>query len=180
MDGLIISVQIAKDFGPEWVSLWIEIVHLKEGCACAITFCKYLCISLALILDSRYHRQFFCPNIYYTLTCCLKGSLFFFCNLFLLHPAFFSSCEVRSYFKLIPCRWTPYGNTKCIICKQQVHQDGKYCHTCAYSKGDISCLGVLHLLLYCIMKVHNSTADVFCICRSLCDVWQASSWYQVL
>uniref|UniRef100_A0A8R7V500 Cysteine-rich PDZ-binding protein n=1 Tax=Triticum urartu TaxID=4572 RepID=A0A8R7V500_TRIUA len=32
-------------------------------------------------------------------------------------------------------RWTPYGNTKCIICKQQVHQDGKYCHTCAYSKG---------------------------------------------
>ncbi|KAK9223636.1 hypothetical protein WN944_012082 [Citrus x changshan-huyou] len=32
-------------------------------------------------------------------------------------------------------RWTPYGNTKCIICKQQVHQDAKYCHTCAYSKG---------------------------------------------
>ncbi|VFQ96206.1 unnamed protein product [Cuscuta campestris] len=34
-------------------------------------------------------------------------------------------------------RWTPYGSgsTKCIICKQQVHQDGKYCHTCAYSKG---------------------------------------------
>lgn len=35
------------------------------------------------------------------------------------------------------CRWTPYGTatTKCMICKQQVHQDGKYCHTCAYSKG---------------------------------------------
>ncbi|CAD5169348.1 unnamed protein product [Musa acuminata subsp. malaccensis] len=32
-------------------------------------------------------------------------------------------------------RWTPYGNTKCMICKQQVHQDAKYCHTCAYSKG---------------------------------------------
>ncbi|RDX89943.1 Cysteine-rich PDZ-binding protein, partial [Mucuna pruriens] len=32
-------------------------------------------------------------------------------------------------------RWTPYGNTKCIICKQQVHQDAKYCHTCAYTKG---------------------------------------------
>uniref|UniRef100_A0A0D3GX41 Cysteine-rich PDZ-binding protein n=1 Tax=Oryza barthii TaxID=65489 RepID=A0A0D3GX41_9ORYZ len=32
-------------------------------------------------------------------------------------------------------RWTPYGNTKCVICKQQVHQDAKYCHTCAYSKG---------------------------------------------
>ncbi|KAK9268098.1 hypothetical protein L1049_010537 [Liquidambar formosana] len=34
-------------------------------------------------------------------------------------------------------RWTPYGTTKCIICKQQVHQDGKYCHTCAYTKGGI-------------------------------------------
>ncbi|KAK4759728.1 hypothetical protein SAY87_022859 [Trapa incisa] len=32
-------------------------------------------------------------------------------------------------------RWTPYGNTKCMICKQQVHQDAKYCHTCAYTKG---------------------------------------------
>ncbi|KAK9714915.1 hypothetical protein RND81_06G130400 [Saponaria officinalis] len=32
-------------------------------------------------------------------------------------------------------RWTPYGTVKCIICKQQVHQNGKYCHTCAYSKG---------------------------------------------
>ncbi|KAJ9689614.1 hypothetical protein PVL29_012354 [Vitis rotundifolia] len=32
-------------------------------------------------------------------------------------------------------RWTPYGTTKCIICKQQVHQDAKYCHTCAYTKG---------------------------------------------
>ncbi|KAF3796675.1 Cysteine-rich PDZ-binding protein [Nymphaea thermarum] len=32
-------------------------------------------------------------------------------------------------------RWTPYGTTKCIICKQQVHQNAKYCHTCAYTKG---------------------------------------------
>ncbi|CAN0913578.1 hypothetical protein LINGRAHAP2_LOCUS28018 [Linum grandiflorum] len=32
-------------------------------------------------------------------------------------------------------KWTPYGVTKCMICKQQVHQDGKYCHTCAYTKG---------------------------------------------
>uniref|UniRef100_A0A1J3JAN7 Cysteine-rich PDZ-binding protein n=1 Tax=Noccaea caerulescens TaxID=107243 RepID=A0A1J3JAN7_NOCCA len=34
-------------------------------------------------------------------------------------------------------RWSPYSTatTKCMICKQQVHQDGKYCHTCAYSKG---------------------------------------------
>ncbi|WVY99253.1 hypothetical protein V8G54_031404, partial [Vigna mungo] len=35
----------------------------------------------------------------------------------------------------VASKWTPYGNTKCIICKQQVHQDAKYCHTCAYSKG---------------------------------------------
>eukprot|EP00250_Pteridium_aquilinum_P001652 c11851_g1_i1 orf=106-396(+) len=32
-------------------------------------------------------------------------------------------------------RWTPYGITKCIICKQQLHQDAKYCQSCAYKKG---------------------------------------------
>ncbi|XP_039053688.1 cysteine-rich PDZ-binding protein-like isoform X1 [Hibiscus syriacus] len=50
----------------------------------------------------------------------------------------------------IACRWTPYGNTKCIICKQQVHQDGKYCHTCAYSKGVCAMCGkqVLDTKLY--------------------------------
>lgn len=37
--------------------------------------------------------------------------------------------------EMLICRWTPYGNTKCMICKQQVHQDAKYCHTCAYTKG---------------------------------------------
>lgn len=99
---------------------------------------------------------------------------------YLSHTTFFILCEDCSYCKLIPCRWTPYGTTKCIICKQQMHQDGKYCHTCAYSKGDISCSDVLHLLLYCIMKVRNSILYVFCICRSLCDVWQTSSWHQVL
>ncbi|MBA0557835.1 hypothetical protein Golob_014877 [Gossypium lobatum] len=52
--------------------------------------------------------------------------------------------------KFAPCRWTPYGNTKCIICKQQVHQDGKYCHTCAYSKGVCAMCGkqVLDTKLY--------------------------------
>eukprot|EP00261_Vitis_vinifera_P036891 XP_019078134.1 PREDICTED: cysteine-rich PDZ-binding protein isoform X2 [Vitis vinifera] len=52
-------------------------------------------------------------------------------------------------------RWTPYGTTKCIICKQQVHQDAKYCHTCAYTKA---------LLL----------------CRSVCNVWEASAGHQVV
>ncbi|XP_022716058.1 cysteine-rich PDZ-binding protein-like [Durio zibethinus] len=47
-------------------------------------------------------------------------------------------------------RWTPYGNTKCLICKQQVHQDAKYCHTCAYSKGVCAMCGkqVLDTKLY--------------------------------
>ena len=29
----------------------------------------------------------------------------------------------------------PYGTTKCTICKQQLHQDAKYCQSCAYKKG---------------------------------------------
>lgn len=45
------------------------------------------------------------------------------------------------------CRWSPYGNTKCTICKQQVHQDGKYCHTCAYSKGNEEYLGIAYDLI---------------------------------
>ncbi|RVW45920.1 Cysteine-rich PDZ-binding protein [Vitis vinifera] len=47
-------------------------------------------------------------------------------------------------------RWTPYGTTKCIICKQQVHQDAKYCHTCAYTKGVCAMCGkqVLDTKLY--------------------------------
>lgn len=45
------------------------------------------------------------------------------------------------------CRWSPYGNTKCTICKQQVHQDGKYCHTCAYSKGNEDYFGIAYDLL---------------------------------
>ncbi|KAF3451675.1 hypothetical protein FNV43_RR07771 [Rhamnella rubrinervis] len=47
-------------------------------------------------------------------------------------------------------RWTPYGTTKCTICKQQVHQDAKYCHTCAYTKGVCAMCGkqVLDTKLY--------------------------------
>ncbi|XP_017236147.1 uncharacterized protein LOC108209644 isoform X2 [Daucus carota subsp. sativus] len=49
-----------------------------------------------------------------------------------------------------PNTWTPYGTTKCIICKQQVHQNGKYCHTCAYTKGVCAMCGkqVLDTQLY--------------------------------
>eukprot|EP00850_Spirogloea_muscicola_P009232 SM000051S17592 [mRNA] locus=s51:534102:538052:- [translate_table: standard] len=46
-------------------------------------------------------------------------------------------------------RWTPYGASgafKCIICKQQLHQEAKYCQSCAYKKGD--CDYLLHLDSY--------------------------------
>eukprot|EP00270_Netrium_digitus_P014402 TRINITY_DN4885_c0_g1_i1.p2 TRINITY_DN4885_c0_g1~~TRINITY_DN4885_c0_g1_i1.p2 ORF type:complete len:101 (-),score=30.49 TRINITY_DN4885_c0_g1_i1:187-489(-) len=36
-------------------------------------------------------------------------------------------------------RWAPYmasaSALKCLICRQQVHQEAKYCHSCAYKKG---------------------------------------------
>lgn len=92
--------------------------------------------------------------------------------------------------KLIYCRWTPYGNTKCIICKQQVHQDAKYCHTCAYSKGDIPmlrCFWPCYLTFFfpfgtACLKYASVWLNSSCVLygRSLCDVWQASSWHQVL
>ncbi len=32
-------------------------------------------------------------------------------------------------------RWQPYGaGSKCSICKSTMHQEGKYCQKCAYSK----------------------------------------------
>lgn len=31
-------------------------------------------------------------------------------------------------------RYTPYSS-KCEICKSPLHQQGKYCHPCAYGKG---------------------------------------------
>eukprot|EP00897_Mesotaenium_endlicherianum_P000469 jgi/Mesen1/10422/ME000082S09929 len=37
-----------------------------------------------------------------------------------------------------PPAWTPYGKgsaAKCTTCKQQLHQEGKYCQHCAYKKG---------------------------------------------
>jgi len=33
------------------------------------------------------------------------------------------------------CRWTPYSVTKCVICKQQLHQDVEYCQSYAHKKG---------------------------------------------
>eukprot|EP00892_Ulva_mutabilis_P000842 jgi/Ulvmu1/10759/UM068_0049.1 len=29
----------------------------------------------------------------------------------------------------------PYSSAKCEMCKKPLHQQGKYCHGCAYSKG---------------------------------------------
>ena len=31
-------------------------------------------------------------------------------------------------------RYSPYGS-KCELCKSVLHQEGKYCHPCAYKKG---------------------------------------------
>ena len=43
-------------------------------------------------------------------------------------------------------RWTPYGagggGGKCKICKQSLHQEGIYCHKCAFAKGECSMCGV--------------------------------------
>lgn len=42
-------------------------------------------------------------------------------------------------------RWTPYGKpgaqAKCQVCKSALHQEGIYCHTCAYQKGLCSMCG---------------------------------------
>lgn len=56
------------------------------------------------------------------------------------------SCDVSFCFN----RWSPYSTatTKCMICKQQVHQDGKYCHTCAYSKGKIVFTNYISIYLF--------------------------------
>ncbi|GAQ80898.1 hypothetical protein KFL_000650310 [Klebsormidium nitens] len=33
-------------------------------------------------------------------------------------------------------RFQPYGTSaKCTVCKSTLHQEGKYCHACAYKKG---------------------------------------------
>ncbi|KAJ7967643.1 cysteine-rich PDZ-binding protein [Quillaja saponaria] len=54
-------------------------------------------------------------------------------------------------------RWTPYGNTKCMICKQQVHQEAKYCHTCAYTKGVCAMCGKQVL----DTKLYKQSSDIF-------------------
>ena len=42
----------------------------------------------------------------------------------------------------------PYSSSKCETCKKPLHQQGKYCHGCAYSKGEtafLKCLTSFHL-----------------------------------
>mmetsp|Transcript_29677 Transcript_29677/g.54417 ORF Transcript_29677/g.54417 Transcript_29677/m.54417 type:complete len:95 (-) Transcript_29677:251-535(-) len=38
-------------------------------------------------------------------------------------------------------RFQPYGQSKCKICKQALHQDGIYCQSCAFAKGLCSLCG---------------------------------------
>ncbi|XP_049371024.1 uncharacterized protein LOC125835973 [Solanum verrucosum] len=58
--------------------------------------------------------------------------------------------EGGSLTRTIKRKWTPHGNTKRTLRKQQVHQDAKYCHTRAYSKGVCAMCGneVLDTKLY--------------------------------
>jgi hypothetical protein len=35
----------------------------------------------------------------------------------------------------VPGRYQPYGKSACKLCKSVLHQEGLYCHNCAYSKG---------------------------------------------
>lgn len=71
-------------------------------------------------------------------------------------------------------RWTPYGTTKCIICKQQVHQNGKYCHTCAYTKGSIcwfwtsSICYIGCLITYLACRYFMLTCFFFFFCSGVC------------
>jgi len=51
------------------------------------------------------------------------------------------------------CRWTPYSVTKCVICKQQLHQDAKYSQSYAYKKG-MSVLLKSHTLHSALRRKH--------------------------
>lgn len=100
-----------------------------------------------------------------------------------LSSSFVKVCKSIHYSEWYACRWTPYGNTKCIICKQQVHQDGKYCHTCAYSKG-MNCKWKFIFVFISTYVVtilqRNYVWNCITLGRGLCYVWEASTWHQVL
>jgi len=51
------------------------------------------------------------------------------------------------------CRWTPYSVTKCVICKQQLHQDVEYCQSYARKKG-MSVLLKSHTLHSALRRKH--------------------------
>ncbi len=51
------------------------------------------------------------------------------------------------------CRWTPYSVTKCVICKQQLHQDVDYCQSYAHKKG-MSVLLKSHMLHSALRRKH--------------------------
>ncbi|CAI5529426.1 unnamed protein product [Closterium sp. Naga37s-1] len=57
-------------------------------------------------------------------------------------------------------RYTPYASSasfKCIICKQQLHQEGKYCHLCSYKKGVCAMCGKqLKYKAWCMFHAHSA------------------------
>lgn len=53
-------------------------------------------------------------------------------------------------------RYSPYG-AKCELCKSVLHQPGKYCHSCAYQKGE-SPFGLITSVWACVLSAGLGSA----------------------
>lgn len=65
------------------------------------------------------------------------------------------------------CRFSPYGQSKCTVCKSPLHQGGMFCTACAYSKGGV-CLNMP-------TKAERTTASTRHACArllNLCMLWR--------
>ena len=73
-------------------------------------------------------------------------------------------------------RWSPYGSasgSKCIICKQQLHQEAKYCQNCAYKKGEVQRHIFLSACFGIVFSSHGRIAGIWGKdkCCSIVMVW---------
>jgi len=71
------------------------------------------------------------------------------------HSVFFTILMIYYYY-VMGIGWTPYGTTKCTICKQQLHQEGRYCLSCAYKKG----MSMFMLVFCSYIYTHNQTHNL--------------------
>jgi hypothetical protein len=87
----------------------------------------------------------------------------------------------------VVCRYTPYGKSKCIICK--LHQEAKYCQSCSYKKGNnfvampqLSCQFYLYRSSAGQDLVSEKFLDVpeLYECRCMCHVWKTSPRHKVV